>query len=196
MAWGTAEILIGVIALLSALYYYLTSTYNFWKSRGVPGPEPVLFVGTIQDLFFARRSLGCYLKKIYDEYRDEPMVGIYTRRDPVLVLNDMDLIKTILIKDFSSFSDRGMEFYEKHEKLGPHLFNLESKRWRQLRPKLSPAYTSGKLRDMFHLLRECADQLGVYLEKVDGKVIDIRDIAAKFTTDVIGVCAFGVTSFS
>nr|UEN71149.1 cytochrome P450 4AV17 [Meteorus pulchricornis] len=192
MGLDTTELLICFTTLLAALYYYLTSNFDFWTSRNVKGPKPIPIFGTVKDIMFNKYSIGSYLKSIYDQYPNEPMIGIYTHHEPVLVLNDMEMIKTILIKDFKSFVDRGMGMHEKYEPLTAHLFNLEPKRWRPLRTKLSPVFTSGKLREMFYLLIECANQLDTYLEKVDGKSVDIREISAKFMTDTIGVCAFGL----
>lgn len=75
-----------------------------------------------------------------------------------------------------------------------HLFNLEPKRWRPLRSKLTPMFTSGKLKDMFGLILECADHFEKYLDKLtaEEEPIDFREVTAKFTTDVIGSCAFGI----
>ncbi|XP_012533822.1 cytochrome P450 6A1 isoform X2 [Monomorium pharaonis] len=81
------------------------------------------------------------------------------------------------------------------EPLSQHLFNLESKRWRPLRMKLSPVFTSGKLKEMFSLISECADHLVQYMEKIaslDEPVVECRELTAKYTTDVIGSCAFGL----
>lgn len=189
---ATMEILIGIIALLLLLYYWLMANYNFWESRGIPGPKPILLFGTIKDMIYRKYSIGSYLKVVYEQFPSEPMIGLYVRREPVLVLNDMELIKTVLIKDFKSFMDRGTQMHEKHDPLSAHLFNLEAKRWRPLRTKLTPVFTSGKLKEMFYLLIQCADQLDKYLDQVDGKSVDVRDVCAKFTTDVIGVCAFGL----
>lgn len=188
----TVELIIGIVALLIGLYYYLIRNFNFWKSRNVVGPKPIPFFGTIKDLMFSKYSIAVYLKKVYEEFPNAPMIGIYTRSEPVLILNDMDQIKNVLIKDFKSFVDRGMRMNEKHLPLNAHLFNLEAKRWRPLRTKLTPVFTSGKLREMFHLLIECANQLDDYLNRVEGMSVDVRDITAKFATDVIGVCAFGL----
>lgn len=192
MNFDGIEISLSMLAIVIGLYYYLMRTYSFWKDRGVPGPKPIPIFGTIKNLMLGKYSIGSYAKAVYDEYSNQPMVGIYIRRDPVLILNDMELIKNVLIKDFKNFADRGMEMHEKHEPLTAHLFNLEAKRWRPLRVKLTPVFTSGKLKQMFYLLIECANQLDKYLDAVDGKSVDIRDISAKFTTDVIGVCAFGL----
>nr|UEN71148.1 cytochrome P450 4AV17 [Meteorus pulchricornis] len=192
MGVNITEILIGIVVLFVALYFYLIRTYDYWKSRNVVGPEPRLFFGTLKDPILGKCSAAQYVKNVYEQFPDEPMIGVYARSEPVLILNDMDLIKDMLIKDFKCFMDRGMQMSEKHEPLTAHLFGLEAKRWRPLRTKLTPVFTSGKLREMFHLLIQCANQLDAYLDQVDGKSVDIRDISAKFATDVIGVCAFGL----
>ncbi|XP_044004563.1 probable cytochrome P450 6a14 [Aphidius gifuensis] len=198
MSFSSVEIFIGVVSIIIGIYYYLTANFNFWKSRGVPGPKPIPIFGNIYDLISIKYSIGCYLKNIYDNnyWRNEKFVGIFTTSEPVLIIKDLDLIKTVLIKDFNFFSDRGAEFNESVEPINNHLFNLESKRWRPLRAKLTPVFTSGKLREMFYLLNECADQLDEYLNKFNGKIVDMREISARFTTDVIGVCAFGLQANS
>ncbi|XP_076666519.1 putative cytochrome P450 6a14 [Andrena cerasifolii] len=191
---ATFEILCGVAALLVALYYYSTSTYDFWKKRGVPGPRPLPVLGNTKDIMGVKTSLAAFLQKIYEEYKNEPMIGLFMGRRPILVLNDPDIIKDVLIKDFPKFADRGFNVFEKTEPLSIHLFNIESERWRPLRSKLSPIFTSGKLKNMFPLIVECSDHLKIYLDKLvaKGETVECRELTAKFTTDVIGTCAFGI----
>ncbi|XP_043511352.1 probable cytochrome P450 6a20 isoform X1 [Frieseomelitta varia] len=191
---GYLEIICGVVALLLAFYYYSVSAFSFWKSRGVPGPKPAFFFGNTMEHMFARISLAQYLKKLYEEYKNEPMVGLYMRRSPVLVLKDPELIKDVLIKDFPIFSDRGLTVHERTEPLSLNLLNLEPERWRPLRSKLTPMFTSGKLKDMFGLILECAEHFEKYLDKLAARdePADFREVTAKYTTDVIGSCAFGI----
>lgn len=188
------EILCGITALVLAFYYYFLSILDFWKIRGVPGPKPVPLLGNLKDVMLMKYSMSDYLKKIYHEYKNEPMIGIFARRTPILVLQDPELVKDVLIKDFSKFANRGLPVLEKIEPLSPHLFNLEAERWRPLRTRLSPVFTSGKIREMFPLILECADHLEQYLEKIvaRGEPIECRELTAKYTTDVIGSCAFGI----
>ncbi|CAD1474802.1 unnamed protein product, partial [Heterotrigona itama] len=191
---GYFEILCGVVALFLAFYYYSVSAFDFWKSRGVRGPKPVFFFGNTIDVMFARIPIAYYIKSLYEEYKNEPMVGLYMRRSPVLILKDPELIKDVMIKDFVKFSDRGFTVHERTEPLSLHLFNLEPKRWRPLRSKLTPMFTSGKLKDMFGLILECADHFEKYLDKLTAmdEPADFREVTAKYTTDVIGSCAFGI----
>lgn len=78
--------------------------------------------------------------------------------------------------------------------LSQHLFALEPERWRPLRTRLSPVFTSGKLKEMFSLITQCADRFERYIEKLVSKnePIECRELTAKYTTDVIGTCAFGI----
>ncbi|XP_011689080.1 PREDICTED: probable cytochrome P450 6a14 [Wasmannia auropunctata] len=191
---GPFEILCGIAAVVLALYYFLTSTFDFWKSRGVSGPRPIPGFGNFKDVMFNKISIGDYFTKEYNAYKDEPFFGIFARKTPMLIVKDLELIKDVLIKDFTKFADRGHPIFEKAEPLSQHLFSLEPKRWRPLRIKLSPVFTSGKLKEMFCLISECADNLIQYMEKIasTGEPVECRELTAKYTTDVIGSCAFGI----
>nr|XP_033326768.1 probable cytochrome P450 6a14 [Megalopta genalis] len=188
------EIFCGIVAVLLLLYYYSISTYNFWKKRGVPGPEPIPFFGNVVRMMFSHLSMGQYMREVYEKYKSEPAIGLFIRRQPVLVLNNPDLIKTVLIKDFAKFSDRGVTINAVAEPLTQHLFALEPERWRPLRTRLSPLFTSGRLKEMFFMIVDCANNLEKHLEKVAVKCdpIDCRDLAARYTMNVIGSCAFGI----
>ncbi|CAD1477813.1 unnamed protein product [Heterotrigona itama] len=107
------EILCAVTALLLAFCYYSTSAFGFWKNRGIPGPKPVFFFGNSMDILFSRLSTAEYLHKVYQQFKNEPMFGVYMRRSAILVLKDPELIKDVMVRDFSNFSDRGLIVYER-----------------------------------------------------------------------------------
>ena len=107
------EILCGIAAVILFLYYFLTLTFDFWKSRGVPGPRPIPGFGNFKDVMFTKISPGDYLTKIYNTYKDEPLVGIFSRKTPILIIKDLNLIKDVLIKDFTKFADRGLPIFDK-----------------------------------------------------------------------------------
>ncbi|XP_036139076.1 cytochrome P450 6A1 isoform X2 [Monomorium pharaonis] len=188
------QILCGIVAVIIALYYYLISTFNFWKSRDVQGPQPIPGFGNLKDVLLAKEHFGDYVTKIYNEYKNEALIGIFSRKTPILIVKDLDLIKDVLIKDFTHFPYRRMPVAEKVQPLSQNIFNLEPKRWRPLRMKLSPVFTLSKLKEMFSLISECADCLVEYMEKVvsNSESIECCELMAKYTTDVIGSCVFGI----
>ncbi|XP_012136792.2 cytochrome P450 6a2-like [Megachile rotundata] len=193
MAFPILEVIALAAVILFLLYYYSTSALQFWEKRGVKGPKPILFLGNFKDVFLGKVSINDCLVKVYNDFKDEPMVGIFGGHIPHLVLRDPDLIKDVLIKDFPNFVDR-LVTPNKVERMSEHLFSLEAKRWRPLRACLSPIFTSGKLKEMFHLLVECGNHFEQYLIKLveKGEDIPCREICSKYTTDVIGSCAFGI----
>lgn len=60
---------------------------------------------------------------------------------------------------------------------------------------MTPAFSSGKLKRMFYLLVECGEELQRLIDtSCDARrtVVEVRELAEKFSIDVIGSCAFGV----
>ncbi|OAD56572.1 putative cytochrome P450 6a14 [Eufriesea mexicana] len=194
MTWPVIETIGLAVTLLVLLYYYSKSKLEYWHKRDIKGPKPLPFVGNFKDIFLGKASVNDCFEEAYYNFRNEKVVGLYVGHTPLLVLRDPEIIKNVLIKDFSIFADRTFHSLPSVEPLNEHLFILDSERWRPLRARLSPVFTSGKLKEMFHLLVECANQFEKYLDNVveKGEFIECRDIAAKFTTDVIGSCAFGI----
>ncbi|KOX72548.1 putative cytochrome P450 6a20 [Melipona quadrifasciata] len=192
------EVLCAVIAVLLAFCYYSTSAFGFWKNRGIPGPKPVFFFGNSMDIIFSRLSTAQYLHKVYHEFKDELMFGVYMRRSAILVLKDPEIIKDVMVRDFSKFSNRGLIVYEKTEPLSAHLLNLDPERWRPLRAHLNPLFSVAKIKSMFGLVLECADQLERYVDQLVSRnePVDFFETSAKFTTDVIASCVFGIDAHS
>ncbi|EZA59932.1 Cytochrome P450 6a2 [Ooceraea biroi] len=188
------EILCACLVILLLLYYYVTYEFDYWTSRRVNGPKPVPFFGNTKNFILGKMCMGDVFKSIYDKYPKERMVGAFIRGEPVLVLRDADDIKQVLIKDFTTFPERHSEVYEKAEPMSLHLFRLDAVRWRPLRTQLSPIFTSGKLKDMFHLLLNCSEHFERYLAEMVPieRIVECRNLTSKFTIDVIGTCAFGI----
>ncbi|XP_011638498.1 probable cytochrome P450 6a14 [Pogonomyrmex barbatus] len=188
------QVLCSIAAVILALYYFFTSTFDFWKSRGVPGPQPIVGFGNLKDVMLGKIAMSKFLMKMYTDYKDEPLIGIFVHRTPILIIKDLDLIKDVLIKDFNSFGNRAFTVHEKAEPLSQNIFNLDLKKWRPLRAKLTPFFTTRKLKYMFFLISECADHLVDYVEQLVSKneIVECYALTSKYTTDVIGSCAFGI----
>lgn len=93
------------------------------------------------------------------KYEGEKYVGMFQLSTPTLLVLDPQLIKQILVKDFHHFTDRGFAYDDKREPLTANLINLGGVTWKVLRQKLTPAFSSGKIKNMMPLLHDCSDQL-------------------------------------
>lgn len=168
--WG----LDGIITLTSLIiiaYLYMTRKFNYWKKRGVLEVSPTPFFGNFMECMFLKKSPGHFLKELYDQAKGLPYIGFYVLDKPFLLVRDRELIKNILVKDFSYFNDR-YGSPDENDRLGyANIFFLKNPAWKQLRTKLTPHFTTGKLKKMFELMKECSKNLDTYLEslKLEGK---------------------------
>lgn len=198
MAFSTGDWKVDLLALLiglsTLLYAFLKRTYSYWDRRGFKSfPDVSLLFGHFQATFAQKESMGHFFTRVYNS-TSEPFLGVYGFLRPMLFVKDPTLVRAILVKDFAHFSDRRVHCNEDYDPLSAHLFALSGQKWKNLRAKLSPAFSSGKLKTMFSTFTECASTLQNHLEKVasDGDLLDVRDISAKFTTNVIASVAFGI----
>lgn len=184
-----ATFVLGIIAFFKYRYLY-------WKNCGIPTCKTEFFWGSIKDVVFGKKPLSIIMKEVYDEARSRnlPHIGSFYIALPIYNAVDPDIIKHILQVDFDVFTNRGVYYNERDDPLSANLFTLESKKWRNLRQKLSPTFTSGQMKYMFTTLLEKSDGLTKLIdEHVGNKAINIKEAMARYSTDVIASCAFGIT---
>ncbi|KAL0868785.1 hypothetical protein ABMA27_008217 [Loxostege sticticalis] len=180
---------------LVVIYLYNTRTFNYWAKRGVKHDKPVIFFGNSAKNFLMKQSRSEAAEEMYYKYPNEKVVGFYRSSAPELILRDPDLVKQVLISDFVHFYARGFHPYPKNvEATINNLFITEGDLWKMLRQRMTPAFTSGKLKHMFPLIIERAEKLQVRTLNAakKGVPIDARDLMARYTIDFIGCCGFGL----
>jgi hypothetical protein len=77
------------------------------------------------------------------------------------------------------------------------LFFMEGEPWRELRGKMSPTFTTGKIKRMFGVFQSSSTKLVKYLEKQSAEkegVVDFSDGWQRYAMDVIASAAFGLDS--
>uniref|UniRef100_A0AAU7N4W7 unspecific monooxygenase n=1 Tax=Maruca vitrata TaxID=497515 RepID=A0AAU7N4W7_MARVT len=188
-----ALVFVAILAgLVSVFYYWMKKKFSFWSERGVRGPKPYPIVGNFGSVILGRESGQMYLKRIYLEYEDEKLVGLYRGFQPVLLVRDLELLKQVLVKDFHVFQDRGMS--RSRSKLSKNLFATGGETWKILRKTLTPVFTSRKLKDMIPLVLKCVNNFTKYVDSLVENNVEheIKSLTSKYTLDVIGSCAFGL----
>ncbi|XP_063706964.1 cytochrome P450 6a9-like [Culicoides brevitarsis] len=183
-----------VILLVCACYLWIRKRFQYWSDNGIPCPKITFPLGTIQSGKHRVHSSLSTLKHYQQFKKLSPICGQFLTIQPAILALDIDLIKNILIKDFENFHDRGIYFNESLDPLSAHLFNLEGRRWKNLRSKLTPTFSSGKMKFMFSTMVVVGLQLVKVLEMECEKTpeLEIKDLVSRFTTDMIGTCAFGL----
>lgn len=122
------------------------------------------------------------MRRNYEKFCEYPIHGIYMLSNPILMVNDPELIRVVLVKEFAKFRDRGLYFDNKVDPSTSGLFFLPGEKWRKLRSKLTPTFTSGKLKQIYPLLQEIGDELAKIVEKSVAKsdIIEVKDLSTRY----------------
>lgn len=186
--------LLGFVSFL-LIYVWFKYKFSYWARRGVPGPKPEFPFGNVRDVIKRKKQFFQPFCDAYFQYKRLPYVGLYTFHAPVLCINDPDLAKLILIKDFDYFQSHGtFSSPSVGDPLGGHLFNIHGRDWRVLRTRLSPAFSPGKLKSFFPFVEKIATQAVEYSNKqyAAGNTINFTEFYAKYAMEIIGSVGFGV----
>lgn len=191
---STIDMLLIFVASLVYLYYFATKTFTHWKILGIKYVKPLPLLGNALDNILQNKHTAFVQQDMYNTFSDEKYFGTFFFRTPSLVVRDPNLITRFLINDFSHFYNRPMQFDEELDPLFAHLVFLNDQRWKNLRNKLTPVFSSGKLKSMYNQVEECANEMDQFFHEVikENGLLDMRECTSKFTTDVIGSCAFGM----
>ncbi|XP_019875696.2 cytochrome P450 9e2 [Aethina tumida] len=184
-----------IVVIITLGYYYYQRTYNYWKNLGINQTNPLPFFGDMFPIVSQKMALSHLVQNIYSQFPNSRYSGMYLFNSPTLVIRDPELIKQILVKDFDHFLDHKPFIDPEGDPLwSNNLFAMRGQRWKELRPKISPAFTSSKMKYMFSLMVEASKQFIQYFETQDKNliVLEMKDSYTRFANDVIASCVFGL----
>ncbi|XP_077094344.1 cytochrome P450 3A30-like isoform X1 [Siphateles boraxobius] len=178
---------------LLMLFVALLVIYGYWphsqfKKLGIAGPKPIPFFGT---MLRYREGFHNFDFECFKKYGR--VWGIYDARQPVLCIMDQSIIKTILIKEcYSLFTNR--RDFRLNGPLYDALTVVEDDDWRRIRSVLSPSFTSGRLKEMFGIMKTHSQILVQNLGKsaTRGENVDIKEFFGAYSMDVVTSTAFSV----
>lgn len=183
-----------ITSIVYLVYYVSKKKYNYWKNKNVPYIKPLPILGNYGDYILQKQIQGVSLQHLCLKFSTQPYFGIFFGTEPVLVVQNPDIIKDVLTKDFYYFNGREITNYAHKEIITRNLFFSGGEKWKVVRQNLTPLFSSSKMKNMFHLIEKCGhyfeSMLAEELEMSD--VIETRDICARYTMDSICSCAFGV----
>ncbi|XP_034652023.1 probable cytochrome P450 6a21 [Drosophila subobscura] len=195
MVVGVSTLLLtALVAIAGYLLLLWHRTRHYWQNLGIPCEEPHLLLGSLGGLR-TERSFNDVWIHYYKKFRlSGPFAGFYWFQRPAVFVLEPSLAKLILIKDFNKFTDRGFFHNPEDDPLSGQLFLLDGHKWRSMRNKLSSTFTSGKMKYMcptvVRVSHEFTDVFGQMVDK--SPIVEVKELLARYTTDVIGTCAFGI----
>ncbi|XP_044015561.1 cytochrome P450 9e2-like [Aphidius gifuensis] len=193
----TWTLLLSFLVFIIVYIYFQSGKVKYFEKHEIPHIKPWPLLGNMGASLFRRISVFHYIQNVYNINKDAKYVGFYDFGSPTVLIRDPELIKSIAIKNFDHFvNHRSFVNPEVEPLFGNNLFSLHDDRWREIRNLLTPAFTSSKMKGMFKLMSNCAENFVDYLVKDSKeKPLEIfsKDAFCRYTNDVIATCAFGIS---
>ncbi|XP_051573321.1 cytochrome P450 3A30-like [Myxocyprinus asiaticus] len=178
-----------VALLITLLFVYGVWPYGFFKKLGISGPRPLPFFGTFLSYTKGVCNFDMECAKKYGK-----MWGIFDGRLPILMVNDLEMIKAIMVKEcYSTFTNRRDTNAELAGPFADGISVVKDERWRRIRGTLSPYFTSGRLKEIFPIAETHADRFIQNMTKRDQEQpVKIKDAVAPYSLDVVTSSSFSI----
>nr|ATO58444.1 cytochrome P450 CYP337B3 allele 5 [Helicoverpa armigera] len=175
-----------LIVLCSIVLHFKFTNSKYWKKKNIIQIKDLTFT-----FLFNKQSMPELIKSIYDKH-DEPYIGTTSATIPTLIIKNLDDIQAVLAGDFQSFYSRGI-ITSPNDVLADNLLLMDDfKKWKLIRQKLTPIFTSAKLKNMFYIIEKSARDFvelvedNVHLRKKPFKLM------TRYTTASISAAVFGI----
>ncbi|XP_008290221.1 thromboxane-A synthase-like [Stegastes partitus] len=174
------------LVFLGLLYWYSVYPFSVLSRCGIKHPKPVPFLGNI---FLFRQGFFSPLSDLIKTHGR--ICGYYLGRTPVVLVADPDMLRQVMVKDFSSFPNRRtIPFAPKP--MSDTLLLLKNDRWKRVRSIVSPSFSGARMKEMVPLINTASDALmnNLNVHAESGEAFDIHRCLGCFTMDVIASVAF------
>ncbi|KAL3066707.1 hypothetical protein OYC64_016617 [Pagothenia borchgrevinki] len=177
-----------LITCFCLFFVYGKWTHGIFEKLGIPGPKPYTYWGTV-----GRYHSVYYEDDIECAKKYGKIWGSYEFRKPMMAVMDPDMVKAIIVKEcFTYFTNR------RNFRLNGDLYDaisiVEDDEWRRIRHILTPSFTSGRIKEMFSLMKHHSSKLTTSLQSkaCNNEVITVKDFFGAYSMDVMASCAFSV----
>lgn len=181
-----------LLTIITLAIYWVRKRFSIFEEQGFLYDKPEFPYGNLRSLGVKYHIIQL-IQKTYNKFSQKASVhGFFTFLRPTYVVTGLDVVKDVLIRNFNAFHNRGLFSSKEHDPLSAHLFTLEDNEWRTMRHKLTPTFTSGKMKVIFKIILDVSDHMIEKLKKSELENVCLKDVASNFMIDVIGNVAFGL----
>ncbi|KAI6206229.1 putative cytochrome P450 CYP13A8 [Aphelenchoides besseyi] len=185
-----ATILIGFVVFVVGLFW---KHKDYWKSRGIKGPEPALFVGSILQLGDPNVVPHAF---VHQKWTQEfgPIYGIQRGWTNVLIISDVKMAHKLFNEQFDSFHGRDHPplLGDPDKESISHVFMAQGSRWKRLRALTSPVFSNKNLKKILPTIQTCSETVVDRMSKElnEDNELNIREFWREYAADVIFRIAF------
>ncbi|KAI4502992.1 hypothetical protein M0802_002036 [Mischocyttarus mexicanus] len=190
-----------IICAIIALYFYWRQIYNHWERQGVPSVSCALpIVGHLLPLLLLRKNFSQLVQNWYNQYSESSMVGYYDGMLPGLLIRDPELIKSVLVTNFSSFNENAIKVSKEADPLvSKNPFFTTGEEWSTGRKRLAYAFTGMRLKILSETVRDVCKKFHNYLNRKIGPdervAFETKDLFGRFTGEVVANVGLGIEGF-
>ena len=165
--------------------HYFRPYYIVKRAMRLPGPTPKVYYGNCSNLGYLQST-----KNWMSRYG--PTFICYFGIKPVVVTQDLEIIKSVMAKNFDNFINRPYLPRLVMKGKVESLFRLRDEQWRRVHRILTPAFSSKKLRMLSPLIQESCERLKNQMATVSdtGNSVDVCKLFGIFTMEVTLATAF------
>ena len=192
------QLLVALSVIVLTIAVWIWHRQSYFLNHGIPYLNSLPMLGAFSETVLGQCGIFDNVKNIYfsDKLKEMSFFGIFLFHKPSLFIKDPALIKLIMVKDFQHFTNRHGSSQD-HDPVGEtNLFFAKNPLWKKLRGKLTPFFSSVKLKTMFYILDKVGDDLNKFINNKlndnDRVELELKELSALYLTDVIASCAFGV----
>ena len=183
--------------ILFIIIYLIIRSYFCYKSRikihqtfirnGIKGPKPSLISGNYYQI---KDNPNDTFDEWIEEYGN--VFGYFIGDRPILVINDLDLINSLLINKSRNFRDRP-KFSLNARPFVSSLLALRGDRWRHVRKVMTPSLSHHKIncQDIKNIVENSVDLCIKRIEENSG-LIAVEDLMQSITLDVVCKCVLNM----
>jgi len=195
-------LLLALLVSLLVLYLVIKARKNkeYFTSKNVAylwDTKYRMFLGVNRGTIFLYKNV----QEIYSivKRKANQVAGVTDSGIPTFVVQDPEMIKNILVKDFDHFPSRRTVVISKNDTLlAKMLVSQKGDSWKDLRTKMSPTFTTGKIKRMFQIMKKSGDSFVKFLESEvalsEGGEVELSTAYSKMTMDVIASAVCGIDS--
>jgi len=201
---GRPRLVAAVVATSASsllFYAYITKKFNKFEKLGIPYEKGHFPCGSFNLLRPDVTHMYEHLAELHKKHAGKKYTGWFLFGQPVLNIQDPELLRQIMVKDFNSFVERtgydSTVFRDggRYDKIwGKMLTSLKGEEWKLVRSTFSPIFTSGKMKGMLGFVKTTSDNLVKELDKFADKEeeIEVKKIFGCYTMDGLASAAFGM----
>ncbi|RDD39473.1 Cytochrome P450 3A24 [Trichoplax sp. H2] len=159
------------------------------KNLGIRGPPPKPILGNLLDCKPALQHIA----QIERQEKYGYVYGTLFFSIPTIWIGDVDILKSVLIKDFPNFTNH-FGIASNLEPFNKALLELKDSDWKRVRTILVPTFSVSQIKENFSFVDKAGEGIVASLLKAEkeGDSIDLRKVCGNFSMEILLATAAGM----